>query len=517
MIQRLQKLNGWRRLAVSLALGALATMALPPLYFFPVLALSFSGLIWLLDGVRRARTALAIGWWFGFGYFAAGLYWTGFAMLVDAARFAWLVPIASLGLPAGLAIFSGLAGLIYYRLGPTGVARVLVLALAWTTVEWLRSTILTGFPWNLIGYTWMSSDAMAQAAAYVGVHGLGLITVATMASFAAIKADGSALSRFRYPLVGIAVLAIIQAGGTWRVANTKITNVEGVNLRLVQANIPQHHKWRPELRRKNLDRYMQMSSFPGADRISHIIWPETAAAYFLGNDPELRKSLGGLVAGNGVLITGAPRTTPTRQTPFKVWNSVLALDNKGDIVGTYDKFHLVPFGEYVPFRNILGLFGIERLVAGRGDFQRGPGPRTLELPGLPPVSPLICYEAIFPGEVKDPDHRPDWMLNLTNDAWFGMTAGPHQHLAMTRMRAIEEGIAMVRVANTGISAIIDPLGRVRNSIGLGVSGVLDGTLPRPVAEATLYSRYADRTALVVFLIALAVCGGLMRRRGEEQI
>jgi len=517
MIQRLQELNGWRRLAVAFALGALATMALPPLYFFPILALSFSGLIWLLDSARRTRTALAVGWWFGFGYFAAGLYWTGFAMLVDAARFAWLLPIASLGLPAGLAIFSGLAGLIYYRLNPTGVARVLVLALAWTTVEWLRSTILTGFPWNLIGYTWMGSDAMAQAGAYVGVQGLGLITVATMASFSAIKPDGPALSRYRYPLIGVAVLASVWAGGTWRVANTEIADVEGVKLRLVQANIPQHHKWRPELRRKNLDRYMQMSSFPGADQISHIIWPETAAAYFLGNDPELRKSLGGLVAGDGALITGAPRTTPTRQTPFKVWNSVLALDKKGDIVGTYDKFHLVPFGEYVPFRTILGLFGIERLVAGRGDFQRGPGPRTLDLPGLPPVSPLICYEAIFPGAVKDPARRPDWMLNLTNDAWFGMTAGPHQHLAMTRMRAIEEGIAMVRVANTGISAIIDPLGRVQNSIGLGVSGVLDGALPRPVRQATLYSRYGDWTALVIFLLALVTSGGLMRRRGANQI
>jgi len=510
----LESLSTWRRFAVAFALGALATVALAPLHAFALLVLSFSGLIWLLDAQPTKRGACAVGWWFGFGYFAAGLYWTGFAMLVDAASYAWLVPLASLGLPAGLALFSALAGLIYHgvrhRFGLSGAARILLLALAWTAVEWLRGTILTGFPWNLIGYTWMGSDAMAQAASLVGVHGLGLITVAAAASAATIADQGSRSARFGPALVALAALAVIWSLGTWRIATTVIEDVSGVKLRLVQANIAQHHKWQPALRRKNLERYIRMSSSPGAEDITHIIWPETATPYFLEQDPELRKSLGALVGPGGALITGAPRTTPTREESFRIWNSVVVLDSHGEIVAHYDKFHLVPFGEYVPLRPLLGLLGIQKLVAGRGDFQRGPGPQTLDLPGLPPVSPLICYEAIFPGRVKDAARRPDWMLNLTNDAWFGMTAGPHQHLAMTRMRAIEEGLAMVRVANTGISAIVDPLGRVRKRLELGQGGVVDGALPKPVADATLYSRAGDWNVLLLFVAGLGWLGFLAR-------
>lgn len=518
---RLQALSAWRRLALAFGLGAVATTALAPLHLTPVLVVSFSALIWLLDGASGKRAAFAVGWCFGFGYFAAGLYWTGFSMLVDAARYAWLIPFASLGLPAGLAIFSGLAGVLYQLAGLKGAGRVLVLALAWTAVEWLRGNILTGFPWNLVGYAWMGSDAVAQAAAYVGVHGLGLFTVAAMASAATLGDRGTPGRRLGPPLIALFGLAALWSQGAWRLANNPIDDFDGVRLRLVQANIAQHHKWRPELRRKNLERYMQLSSSPGADRITHIIWPETATPYFLGQDPELRKTLGRLNDDDGLLITGAPRTAarskPGPDTPFRVWNSIVALDAKGEIVGSYDKFHLVPFGEYVPLRGLLGLFGIERLVAGRGDFQRGPGPQTLVLPGLPPVSPLICYEAIFPGRVKDAEQRPDWMLNLTNDAWFGMTAGPYQHLAMTRLRAVEEGVAMVRVANTGISAIVDPLGRVRGQLGLGVGGILDGALPKPVANPTLYSRFGDWTALIAFIFVLGIVGAVkLRRRRQSQ-
>jgi len=515
MIRRLaagvRSLIGWRRLGLAFVLGAIATMALPPLHLVPVLVVSFTGLIWLLDGAARKRTAFAIGWCFGFGYFAAGLYWVGFAMLVDAARYALLMPVASLGLPAGLAIFSGLAGLAYSRLKPTGVARVIVLALVWTAVEWLRSTILTGFPWNLIAYSWMGSEAIAQSGAYIGVHGLGLITALAAASAATISDDGPARNRFGPAGISFIGLTIIWSLGAWRVATTHIADVPEVKLRLVQANVVQSQKWKPAFRRKNLDLHLALSAAPGADQITHFIWPETATPFFVGRSPDLRKTLAQIVNGDGLLITGAPRTTGVPETPRRYWNSMLALDGKGDVVATYDKFHLVPFGEYIPLRGVLDMVGLGGLIAGRGDFQRGLGPQTLDLPGLPPVSPLICYEAIFPGDVKSADAPPDWMLNLTTDAWFGMTAGPYQHLAMTRMRAIEEGMAMVRAANTGISAVIDPLGRVRRQLGLGVGGILDSALPEPLAERTFYARVGDWSALALFMVILGI-GGLLGRR-----
>ncbi len=508
---RIQALAGWRRLGFAFVLGATATLALAPLHFIPALVLSFSGLIWLFDGAARKRTAFAVGWWFGFGYFAAGLYWVGFAMLVDAARYALLMPFASLGLPAGLAIFSGLAGLAYFCLKPATVSRVIVLALVWTAAEWLRSTILTGFPWNLVGYSWMGSEAVAQSGAFIGIHGLGLITVMAAASAASISDDGPARSRFGPAGIALIGLGVVWSLGAWRIATTQIEDVESVRLRLVQANVPQYEKWRPEFRRKNLELHLDLSASPGADQISHFIWPETATPFLVGQDPNLRKTLTRIIDGKGLLITGAPRTTAARETPRRYWNSLLALDSRGDVVATYDKFHLVPFGEYIPLRGLLDVVGLGGLVAGRGDFQRGDGPQTLDLAGLPPVSPLICYEAIFPGEVRNAGAQPDWMLNLTTDAWFGMTAGPYQHLAMTRMRAIEEGMAMVRAANTGISAVIDPLGRVRHKLGLGVSGVVDATLPKPLISRTLYARVGDWPALGLFLAGFGLVGWLRRR------
>ncbi len=517
----LGRLSGWRRLAVSFVLGAAATLAMAPLHIVPALVVSFTSLVWLLAAAGRQRTAFALGWWFGFGYFVTGLYWMGSAFLVEADKFAWMLPFAVMGLPAILGFFTGAATAAARYLTRFGVGEVAALALAWTAFEWIRGHVFTGFPWNLTGYAWAGSDAVLQSAAYIGIYGLSLLTVAAAAAPATLRLrkEASAGSGRSWLPSALAVLcfAVLWGAGSLRLSGAPNGDVEGVRLRLVQAAIPQHLKWLPELRRSHLERQLQMTSEPGIEAVSHVIWPETATPFFVGRDAALRDMLGGAVRSGGLLITGAPRTTAQRETPFRVWNSVVAVDATGRLQASYDKFHLVPFGEYVPFRGILAKLGVERLAAGRGDFQSGPGPTTLRWPGLPPVSPLICYEVIFPGDVADRGNRPAWLLNLTNDGWFGRTAGPYQHFAAARTRAVEEGLALVRSANTGISAIVGPLGRVRASLGLGEAGTLDGALPKSLSGKTVYVRFGDWSLIALGLLMTLFSARFNRRRANAAV
>jgi apolipoprotein N-acyltransferase len=288
-----------------------------------------------------------------------------------------------------------------------------------------------------------------------------------------------------------------------------VETVDGVMLRLVQPNIDQASKWLPELRRGHIENQMRLSSGPGARPVSHVIWAETAVPFLLTSEPELRSQLAGIVPRNGLLITGAPRLSGSG-TPQRLSNSLHGLDETGAVVGIYDKHHLVPFGEYTPLRSVLGWLGLGKLTVGGQGFSAGPGLATLDLPGLPPFSPLICYEIIFPGRVVAEGPRPQWLLNLTNDAWFGISSGPYQHFASARIRAVEEGLPMVRVANTGISAVVDPYGRVYGRLHLNRVGVLDSALPKPVKGVTLYARYGDGMGL--FCIVILVISTLIFRR-----
>jgi apolipoprotein N-acyltransferase len=284
--------------------------------------------------------------------------------------------------------------------------------------------------------------------------------------------------------------------------------VPGVHLRLVQPDIPQSLKWDPALRERHFQRTLELTRAPGFSGRTHIIWPETATPFAMAGDAARRLAIASAVPSGGLLITGAPRVEVEPGRPIRVWNSLHAIDGGGAIVATYDKFHLVPFGEYVPFRRILGFIN---LIPGAVDFTAGPGPRTLAPPGLPRLSPLICYEAIFPAHVLDSADRPGWLLNLTNDAWFGLSSGPYQHFAAARFRAVEEGLPLVRAANNGISAIVDAYGRVVVELGLGRSGVLDGDLPRALPR-TPYARFGDAIVLAIGLVLLAPAA-LRRRRG----
>ncbi|MFN4087620.1 MAG: apolipoprotein N-acyltransferase [Alphaproteobacteria bacterium] len=525
LARRVAALEGRRRWLVAAAAGAAAALAMPPANVVPVLALSFPVLLWLVDGARTGRAAFAAGWWFGFGFFVVGLYWIANALLIEPERFAWLIPFAVCGLPAVLAVFTGIATLLQRRFGGRGAARIAMLAVLWSAMEWMRGHVFTGFPWNLIGYAWTDSTAMLQATALTGIYGLSLLTVLAAAAPAALvgtprgkapdgATDGGATVRLRpgLPVAMAAVLALVWAGGAVRLAGADPAAVEGVGLRIVQANIPQRLKWDEDERIGNIRRHLELSVAPprpGAAAPTLIVWPETAVPLFLNAEPEIVAAIASIAPPGGAVVTGAPRIERRPGAEPRIWNSILAIDPDGAVVATYDKFHLVPFGEYMPLRDWIGL---DKITPGSIDFSPGPGPRTIDLPGAPPVSPLVCYEAIFPGNVTAPGEAPAWMLNVTNDGWYGRSAGPHQHLQIARVRAVEEGLPLVRAANTGISAVIDAHGRIVARLGLDEAGVIDAPLPRAPHRRTLYAWIGDG-AFAALILVIGVAARLYGRRG----
>lgn len=496
---RIALLTGWRAALLSALLGILGTAAMPPFGILPLLVPAFAGLFLQVDSAPRPRAAFWRGFWFALGHFAVGLYWISNAMFVDIASFWWMVPPTALGLPALFGLMVGAMMAAYSYLAPRGWLRIALFAALWSATELLRGWIFTGFPWHATGYAWIALLPGAQLAALVGVFGLGFLTVA---GCAATVAGG-----WRAPVAALVVTAAALGWGGWRLASSPTEYVPGVTLRLVQPAIQQTLKWDPAQQAINFRRHVELSQAPTPKPLAAIIWPETATTFILEEHQEGRAIVSRLAPAGGLLITGTPRIV-RGDGEAAIYNGLVALDGDGTLRAAYDKFHLVPFGEYVPGR---GLLPIDKIVPGRGDFSAGPGPRTLHLPGLPPAAPLICYEIIFPGAVTDPADRPAWLLNITNDAWFGMSAGPYQHFAIARMRAIEEGVPLVRAANTGISGAADPNGRVTARLDLGESGALDVDLPAALPAPTLYSRLRD-LPLGFLLAAILLTAGWQRNR-----
>jgi apolipoprotein N-acyltransferase len=466
--------------------------------------ISFPVFLWLIEGSGSWWRAFRDGWWFGFGHFIAGFYWIGLSLLVDAAQFAWLYPFAVLCIPAVLAIYTG-AVAVLVRLAPPGTASILALAAVWTLVEVLRGILFTGFPWNSIGIVWTISDATMQLASVTGVYGLSFLTVLAAASPAALGRPSGGRNLIA-PVAGLIIVGGLWAGGALRLSNVETETVPGVTLRIVQPNIAQAKKWHPDYRDKHLATFLRLSNAPGERPPTHIIWPETAVPFIVATDGARRRVMASVIKNDGLLLTGAVRTSTLGSQSYRLWNSLYAINAKAEIVATYDKFHLVPFGEYVPFRRWVSF---AKITAGRTDFSAGPGPKTLRLPGLPPFSPLICYEIIFPDNVTQQGSASRWLLNVTNDAWFGTSSGPYQHFAMARLRSVEQGLPLVRAANTGISGITDSYGRVTARLGLNQQGFVDGALPQALDAPTIFSRFGSWP--IIILTAFSFISALLRR------
>lgn len=516
---RVTGLTGWMRYALAALTGLLAGVTMAPYYLLPLLPLAFVPLIWMLDGLeargKGRRQAFALGWWFGFPFFLTGFYWIAFAFLVEADSYAWMIPFAMSALPAGLALFTGAAFWLSKALWRPGPSRILTFAVAFSLFEFLRGTIFTGLPWNLMGYAWGSVSDVLQVTAYIGIYGLSFLTVLLAASPAALFAHQKETTNWRWPFLAAVLLGMIWTAGAVRLYMAPMgpgSYVEGVNLRIVQPNIPQADKWLPENQRAIWDRLLVQTEVASSAPITHVIWPESAPPFILAQEAGARRELAGVLDG-AVLITGALRLERQGDGTPIYYNALHVLGPDANILATYDKHHLVPFGEYLPFRSLLERFGFQNLAAQRVDFRAGPGPRTLSIPGAPDMGPLVCYEAVFPGQVVDPARRPGWLVQVTDDSWFGDLTGPRQHFGIAQVRAIEEGLPLVRAANTGISAVIDPFGRSLETLGLGEFGIIDSPLPRATA-VTLYSRFGDWPLLGVLLLTLLA---LWRRRRNANV
>jgi apolipoprotein N-acyltransferase len=512
---------GWQRACIAFVVGAASALALAPVDFWPVLFLTFPILTWLIDGAAGRwgglLTAAATGWWFGFGYFLAGLYWVGYAFLVDAKTFGWLLPIAVLTLPAGLALFTAFGTALARAMWTRGPSRVLALAVALTLCEWLRGHMFSGFPWNTFGYTLTAPLALAQSAALVGLWGLTFLAVAIFASPATLADERMDTKRPWLPLVSsLVVLCGLAAYGVIRLSSTPTSFVDGVHLRLMQPNLPQDDKFNYAAKQQVMSRYIALSDratgpqSTGLRDVTHLIWPESAFPFFLTREADALAQIADLLPPSTVLITGAVRAAePVSDAKnLRAYNSIYVIDHDGSILSVYDKVHLVPFGEYLPFQSFLENLGIMQLTKLPGGFLAGDRHRAFALPGAPRFVPLLCYEIIFPGEAVPRGDRPGWMLNLTNDGWFGISSGPYQHLRQARVRAIEEGIPLVRAANSGISAVVDPVGRIITSLPLGTEGILDSGLPQAI-DPTIYVRTGDGLAGAMLVLAFAI---VVRRR-----
>lgn len=514
VIARLAETRGWRGGLLTILLGAIAASAMPPVYFLPGM-LTFSVLAWRLEYETSGTRAAAQGWMFGFGYHLAGLYWISNALLVESDKFAVFVPLAAVGLPMALACFPAIAMALALKMSAPGWTRPLAVAALWSLAEYGRGHLFTGFPWNLPAYAFSFSDPLSQSASLMGAYGLSLLVL--MAGVGIAIAVGPRRRWTRASSL-LAVAALLLPAGAWiggvaRLASVEVGVDPAVVIRLVQGNIEQKDKWKPELRGQHIAHYMNLSrsdtptarapGLPVGASPTVIIWPETAVPGFLGRNRDLRHALAAVAPDAGTLVTGAPSIT--QDTPRRLHNSLIGIGADGLVSARYDKVHLVPFGEYVPLKSWLPL---PRVAQAFADFTPGETRAPIEVAGLGLVSPLICYEIIFPGKVTHgtPDVRPKALLNLTNDAWYGDSSGPYQHLAISRMRAIEEGIPLIRVANTGISGIYDAYGRTLVQLDLGRTGIVDGHLPRPSAKSTIYSTIGD---LFYFIIFISISIGIL--------
>jgi len=527
--RKLSRLKGARRQGAAFLLGALAAAALPPFYLIPLCFISFSAFVLLLDALagkapgqpghsgRKLRLAAATGWFFGFGYFTAGLWWLANAMTVDMRQFGWAIPFAVFGLPAFLACYYALAGFLAMLFWRRGLTRIAALSLAFALAEYLRGLLFTGFPWNAIGYTAMPCPVLMQLDALIGLNSMNALAV-FIYSLPALALTGSPFNKSGSARLGLSlclVLIIADTGfGAWRLAGASAPS-ETINLRLrlVQPSIPQEEKQDAAVRTANFAKLLHLSSAApknGGRRPDLIIWPETAVPYLLDYNQAALAQISRNLQPGQLLLVGAVRVEEQKQTKtiaannggaepgetttasndtensdnpagrYRFYNAMLLINSSGRIIAHADKVHLVPFGEYLPLHGLARYFNLQALAGAAGPYSAADTRRSITLPDNISILPLICYEAIFPQESRlNGSKKAEFIVNITNDAWFGNTPGPRQHLAQARLRAVEQKRPLIRVANSGISAYIDAYGRRRAALPLGQSDFLDIDMPLP--------------------------------------
>ncbi len=504
----------WIRVGLALLAGAGAALAHPPFGVLPGL-LGYPLLMVVSERSDRVRGAFWMGWLAGFAYFFIGCWWVAEAFFVNPEQ-AWMAPFAASLLPAGLGLFWGAASALYRRLAPLGVVRVLLFAALFCLFEWLRGHVLTGFPWNPAGASWRAGGVMSQAASVVGVYGLSLVTVAAVSALGPLVGPGLWRGRWMSAGAGALALALVALFGAVRLNGAELRFTE-TTVRIVQANVDQESKWTPEAYRSIVDRYLRLTGQPASRRPDVVIWPEgslPAADFqvFAPGAPEGEGIAAALQPGQ-TLLMGLARgvADPAAPEGARYYNSLFALHDEGGaglrVAAVYDKHRLVPFGEYLPLGPVMTAVGLRSLVHMPSDFSAGPTPAPIALPGAPPVQPLICYESLYPGFTPGAAGRPAWIVNASNDAWFGRTSGPRQHLNLASYRAIETGLPIARATPTGVSAMIDPWGRVVEGERLepGVMGVIDARLPQATG-VTPYGRIGDllfwMVTVLMFILSL---------------
>ncbi|OCW55898.1 apolipoprotein N-acyltransferase [Hoeflea olei] len=516
---------GAKRVLIAFAAGALAVLALPPFNFFAVLFVSFPVLVWLLDGasgpadagaIGRLRPAFVTGWWFGLGYFVAGLWWLGNALLSGAEGFEWALPLAIVGLPAVLALFYGAAAALARLVWSDGLGRIAALAAAFGLLEWVRSFALTGFPWNAVGYAAMPVPLLMQSVEIVGLYGLSALTVFVFSAPALVGTRRGAVAGMSLALLLLAAHAGYGWAALWRLDRLPARAPEAV-VRIVQPAIGLSEKWDAAERERIFSRMLSLSALPPAEgqpRPSHIVWPETAVPFLFTDNPGALSRIADMLQVGQTLVTGAVRAEEgSGGAPQRYYNTIYVIDDEGQIIGSADKAHLVPFGEYLPFETWLRKLGLTTIAETLGGFSAGDRRNLLKLPGGLGAVPLICYEAIFPELAAVDGGRGALLLNVTNDAWFGMTPGPYQHLRQAQVRSVEARLPLVRAANSGISAVTDSGGRILASLPLGEAGVFDVDLPAAGQESWSTQNRGLNFGLIIAIMALTA---LFARRSKRQ-
>jgi len=490
---------GWSRLGAAAILGAGVAAGQAPFGFWWLSLLSLAVLIAEIAAEGRRARRLWLSWAAGVGYFALALFWIVDPFLVEPETFGWMAPFALLLMCAGMALFWLLAGWIA-GVGRWPFARALGFALGLAVGDLMRSYVLTGFPWALLGHIWIDTP-VAQAAAVVGPVGLSVLTAIT-AALPVMARDRR--GRAVLSAVALAVLGCVWLAGSARLNQPVEPRDPPVRVRLVQPNAEQALKWQGDMWRVFLDRQLAWTAQPASEPLDLIIWPETAVPYLLEYSDDLFAEMAA-VSGGVPIVTGVQRADGARY-----YNSLVALDGRGAVIAMHDKSHLVPFGEYIPFGDLLVPFGIRAFAAQEGfGYTPGAAIRVLDLGRAGRVLPLICYEAIFAQDLNRAVGQADWILQITNDGWFGDISGPYQHLAQTRLRAIEQGLPVLRVANTGVSGVIDAAGQLLHALPLNTEGALDVAVP-PARPRPLYARTGDLPVAAFLVLALLIVAA--RRR-----